>query len=1003
MAKYRPEQRKRKAASQPTVFYGLQSIRDADTRNLVRGALANASPTNPSKAAIDAIRKHADLDDLAAATAVVIGKTGAFPFSNTKRMYRDLLWGHDLDAVEPIREISFIAGHLNGWRDETLEVLGALGTLAPLPTVSATDALGALNVFAERWGASNLLAKKVAYVVATSDGHDQADVDKIAATVGQTSHSLPHFAALEAIDLGFPYFSSVASRIQMAGRYVKDGDFRQLLPLHNIVGSPLNEVDAAAFLRKAHSMSLPDEVCGVLQLFHLSERYPQLVAALHRQLDPALVGAILKFQAINFPTEALFSEVDARLADEGYYRHSAAFLEFREPAIYRDFVDQVVGPRLLKLIAPSAARTAPLAQINRTDLVKALFGFRKESDYRTSQNVGVFLRTVAFLTFLENPIAAAALTHHHIRFIFEHTTSLEFLMYEDELERLYAAVDANSRPLVSVLALALYKARSDSDDVDFKFRLNLSQTITDHFEGAIENFISWLVRDTPQVANFLLYTLDRPTLQKLYWLVPTADAADQVRQRILRIVGKVLKKIEYFVEADDIEAQRQVSRLRRYFDDSRIYVDGIAFKRWLIENPSSYSQQYARIIDKVAEAIPASLVILQTDGTRTVTQTELPAVAAHDYILRELASIVFSEFCININFGVESYLGRRIRHNTLSGMMRGGVEALIEKNQYRQIGLESEFRHAFEKWKDGYRLLIEQIRGDYLQFRSATKPKGLFSAELKTGEPTQTNIGLLRHAAWSARGNQELFNELLIRFCWREIGPQLEHAAKTIADDFFMRASGLIEALLGGFGGEAHNLFKAELRATVLERFSRLASWFRQPESGFVPASTRVLGDLIAAEASEAGTERELLWLGDATDLLIDGFSVHRMYDCLSVLIRNAATYGDGSPIEVQVLSVATPTANIARLKVTVISGLPEARRREHVNRLAAAFAEGDLNAAMVREGYSGIKKLRFINAQSEGTPTVTYAIDRGNCEISFLITVELAGVSDAAEERLVS
>src|SRR5205085_6771499 len=102
-----------------------------------------------------------------------------------------------------------------------------------------------------------------------------------------------------------------------------------------------------------------------------------------------------------------------------------------------------------------------------------------------------------------------------------------------------------------------------------------------------------------------LSILDRQTLQKLYWLIRSADEADTTRQSLLKAVGKQRNQIEYFIEADGIEAQRQVAKLRKYFDDSRIYVDGVAMKEWLVANPSAYAQQYLKMLEHNVSHISA--------------------------------------------------------------------------------------------------------------------------------------------------------------------------------------------------------------------------------------------------------------------------------------------------------------------------------------------------------------------------------------------------------------
>lgn len=977
---------------QRAVYRSLRLLSDVGTRNLVRGVIGQDQKGDPAKSAVSLVRRHAHPDDLHVATSLLIGKTGAFPFDNLGRTYRDLLLPHTLDDISPSRELAFVVGHINGWKDTALEIIGSIEALSPLPTATPTDALGALTVFAERWGASNFLAKKIGYVVANSTENVSSILDHLFLVIGQYSHPQPHFTAIESIDIGFQYFYSMSTRIQAYSRFDRR-DYRQNLSLHNIIASPISDTDMGPFLRKSHSMSLIDEIVALVQLIHTSSAGSWIAPQIERLLDPSIYRAIISLADKAFDASQLFSSDEPENADEVYFRNSLAFLEFREPCVYRHSVDQIIGPRLLARVTSFSDRTeSSISPPTRTDLSKALYGFRKPRDYHITQSCGRFLRTVQFLRYLDHKPVLSDLTHYDIRYIFEHTTSLDTLISPDEIERLYLSVDADSRPLVSVFALALHKARANSDDVDFKFRLSLSNTIIRLFNRKIENFIEWLSGPTPQIANYLVYILDRTTLQKMYWLVSSADEADLTRQKILRIAGRALERIDYFVEADSIEAQRQVSSLRQYFDDSRIFVDGVAMKKWMLEHPSSYAQQYTRTIEHLSDRPTGSILILQTDPSAS-RSVDITVMDSHDYILRELFKIVFREFCTNANFGIESYLSRRIRHNTMSGMMRSGVEDVVERLVYRALHYDSAFLAAHTRWIENYRAQIEQIRGEYLQFRTQNRPRGLFTDEVGFGEEqTATNLRILKKAAWTARGNSDLFNELLIRHCWRQIDPQLSAASVAIMGELLQRAYDAVDDSFAAFDAQLYAQFKAELRSEIHDRFARLASWFRQPESGFVKASTRQLGELVLHEIADRPSSTSLSWAGNALDDLMDGLSVHRMYDCLSVVIRNAIKYGcESGGITVNVQKTDESTQTIARFEIEVASSISPDNAAEHMSRIEQSFADSELGASMVREGYSGIKKLRFIVLQSEGSDTTAYNISSGVCRISFSITVELS------------
>ncbi|MBO4228419.1 hypothetical protein [Bradyrhizobium neotropicale] len=66
-----------------------------------------------------------------------------------------------------------------------------------------------------------------------------------------------------------------------------------------------------------------------------------------------------------------------------------------------------------------------------------------------------------------------------------------------------------------------------------------------------------------------------------------------------------------------------------------------------------------------------------------------------------------------------------------------------------------------------------------MQFRSDSKPHGIFSSSSKGDENTFLGIDALS-STMTAVPSIEFMNELLIRFCSQEINPQLQAAAKSL-------------------------------------------------------------------------------------------------------------------------------------------------------------------------------------------------------------------------------
>jgi hypothetical protein len=157
---------------------------------------------------MNALRQTASPRDLAHCIEILLGKLGAFPFANLGRNYSSLLRIHSLEKIPIGSEIAFIAGHLNGWKEDACRIIDAIRTFAAIPMSSASDSMHALAKFIEQYGASSYGVRKVAYLMARfpDDPALHEPFQRIASKVEQSKNPAPYFIAMELVDEDFAYF-----------------------------------------------------------------------------------------------------------------------------------------------------------------------------------------------------------------------------------------------------------------------------------------------------------------------------------------------------------------------------------------------------------------------------------------------------------------------------------------------------------------------------------------------------------------------------------------------------------------------------------------------------------------------------------------------------------------------------------------------------------------------------------------------------------------------------
>ena len=474
----------------------------------------------------------------------------------------------------------------------------------------------------------------------------------------------------------------------------------------------------------------------------------------------------------------------------------------------------------------------------------------------------------------------------------------------------------------------------------------------------------------------------------MYQIINSPQAAENARRELLTSVGIRLNKIEYIVEAEAIETRSKVAKLKEYFDASRMFVDSVAMKKWLSSNPSAYTEQFKELLPKITARLAGSRNIVTASGRET-TIGIVEIGSTDEYLVERIATEAFREFCANNEFGIESYLGRRIRHNTLQGVMTKSIDAVLQRPENNPIIAGTPFGAALRSWEREYKNFIERMRREFLQFRGDGKPNALFNLELDPAEPV-TRRNLQQLVQTLHRSEPEMLDELIVSFCWRQIAPQLESASRQIRVKMTQDLTQQLDHMLQRFNGPEELKIKSALEEAIGQVLAQVASWFQVPQTGFVPASIPEICNIIDIEYMR--TAKPTIVTGDHQSTKYFGISVHRLYDCLAVLLQNAFKHGKaGTDVTVDMSTEPIAQTDLHSLNVSVRSILPAEGAEHCVERVSDALTSSETGRDMVTEGYSGIKKVKFITRLNEGDSTVSFTVSDDAIIVRFRLKTEVA------------
>ncbi len=971
-----------KISQNPQVHKLISRIKNANKRNLLRG---NSSKSRFTASDIEEMRKNNTAYDVKIVGAVLKGPHNLIGENKKKKKSSDL---YNVISIPPLgwrQEACYTAGYINSILVEALEVLSYIRMFSRVDLMDPAVALENLLQLARKYGASNFLSYKLAYIRNARD-MPTASLGTLTQIEDEICHKESagmHFSALENISPKISLFQIAQRRVSVYAGKV-NGDFRKTIALGNFIPTPLSEEDCASFLLRASESCLVDTVYAIIIIFNLEGRLKLVRQELERNFSAEFLEALLsvmQFLSCNTPeniiTEYYSSQNEESLPTLDLYRVSAAFLEHSEYAKYRNELDRVVGVRLLAEIVSIDVIGVATPLDDKSSL---LMPDGTPIDDLFPARMDTFYRTFLFLRLINDHLNLISLSKEDIKFFFENTIELEMLLSEEDMRALHVTAPHDTKSLVAVLALALFRKKSVDPDIDFEFRSDFIYHVNSKHGGSIVDFITHLLNDSPQIAGYIVRSLDEVTLEKMYSLVENASQASEIRCDILRAVGQKLNKIEYIIEADGITTRSKVAKLQQYFDGSRMYVDSISMKKWLDSNPTVSTEQYRSLFPSIEARSQSGVLVLHIND-----QSE--------YLISQIAKDAFEQFCLNAEFGIQSYLGRRIRHNTLDGVTTETVDAVFRKPEFQSVTSGLSMRRTVESWLYTYKSIIDKLRRDNLQFKLVGS---LFNANLDFEDSTtKENIRKLT-STLKATGTSELLNDLIIAFCWRQITPQLENAARFIKTTLLKEANASIDRSFSS-QGLIEGQMKAELHQAVNEVFRKVADWFQVPHTGFISASVRDLSQIILIELNRQNC---VDFSGEAVDTKYTGISVHRLYDCLAVLLQNANKHGeDNTRILVDASASDREHGSILEvISVSIKSIVSENEYAESKNRILSAIASKEAGTDMVTEGYTGIKKVKFITRTCESEHTVRCNFDDATRELDLGFRMHMETVTEELE-----
>lgn len=458
------------------------------------------------------------------------------------------------------------------------------------------------------------------------------------------------------------------------------------------------------------------------------------------------------------------------------------------------------------------------------------------------------------------------------------------------------------------------------------------------------------------------------------------------RRKVLSNLIKLDKENSdiYHDEIISITSELKLRSGMEYIDGSRIHVDEGAIRQIILEEFLESFKRYENLVkagigvsDDFSEVYDNFL--LKRQGSDKFL--ELPSNDA-DNLLLEIVYDIYNLFMFHEKFGLDSFLSKRIRHNSIAGFIRSAPEEfqLVTKkpsneedyrsneywiSKFNSPEVKSKLDQALNKFTKSFDDYVTSIRNDYLQIYSKDNSKGLINFVITTDF-----IFLLRSIFQETFDIEEFINGCF-NFFWSSLEVSLANVKHTLRNTFSLEISSLHDNLLADIVNisEIENEYAyRELRDSItssktksVAQLQYASEWFIKSKINFKYSFTLDEWVDIAIEAALArhssaklnvtknindNTEiltTHLFHLADIIQIIVGNISehVHTHIVPLDISIQlnfkeGIITYDFENPVNTEIIAKGTPI----------------------LEKIRANIAKGNYIDKLTTEGNSGLYKI---------------------------------------------
>lgn len=733
---------------------------------------------------------------------------------------------------------------------------------------------------------------------------------------------------------------------------------------------PISEMQVADFCKYLSGFSVADQLVGLSGLYEVARSRGWKVATqIESFASRELLNLLTRDTSADDEKRFFEAVLPPDSTDYDIYNAAIANRDFHFTNKFRNNADMLLLPIISNAMTPFSAPVGSkhLKEQHRKELSDPNLGSSRTSCEACGDEklkLSYLLRMLDFRRTWPTDfrIESRALGH-----VIESGMPLHRFLDGQEIEKLALSADLQDDHLAVLMLRYLPVIKEYSEDADYLFLRALEEAVAEDNSENLVAFIQTLSEHHPQFATGLILALSPRRLQKCYRCVTDYQDMTSTHRKLLEIAARITGDLDLVIQADQIALDEKLASARAHFDSSRIFVDEVLFRNWALEEVSPSLQAVRKHVFLYSPELPDNPTTDEIAASMNSGALQKIVDILKEHFVDLPIKDAFRTFCLDHYFGVDSFLGRRIRHNATHGLLLGQLDKICLNAVEKDPQFEFQIRQAYESWRREYLQEVDQLVSERFRFKTTEFPNGLLSPDFKnsTDKMAAVESDLISQTIVNAK--PEVVIQNMITGFWGVLEPELKRMRQYLKSDFTQATLESVDRHFDNLSSPAMAV-AADLKVTLMERIERLASWYSPFSPADISISPSDLAQMVWNDGDDTTGALKLAISGNAETALVTGSNVRTLYDCLHVVLVNAAKHSNGhDKVELKFETELSEPDGVQELKVGITSSLSAAA--EHLDESTKKFAEMRAIAesseiskkVMVVQGYSGLRKLQYL------------------------------------------